>query len=50
LLELVWMNYRWLDPLGTVRRQPRWCSHFRGDRYYDEIGLNLRNLHRDEEL
>ena len=44
------MNYEWLDPLGRVRRQPHWCSHFRVDRSYAKIGSDLRNLHRGGEL
>ena len=35
------MNYGWLDPLGRVRRQPHWCSHFRVDRFYVEVRLRF---------
>ena len=44
------MYYELLDPLGKVRRKPHWCSHFRVDRYYDEIGSDVGNLHRGGEL
>jgi len=35
------MNYRWLDPLGRVRRQPHWCSHFRVDGSYVSVRLRF---------
>ena len=41
LLKLLWMYYRWLDPLGRVRRQPHWCSHCRVDGSYVSVRLRF---------
>ena len=41
LLKLLWMKYGWLDPLGRVRWQPHWCSHFRVDKSYVSVRLRF---------
>jgi len=50
-VELVWINYGWLDLLGREyvgnhTSATRWSRQ----RYYVEFGSNLRNLHRGGEL